>query len=131
MTITELDNSAYSTGYDSNPYACEDTNDKIFLLSYREATNIDYGFNNDGDFNDLERRKIASDYSRATGAWVNDSGYGVWWLRSPDDWYDACSRDVGNLGKSGVVGVDISGVSYHGLVPAITILLEPCVHDFN
>lgn len=39
-----VDNSVYSTGYDSNPYACGNTNDKIFLLSYREVTNSAYGF---------------------------------------------------------------------------------------
>ena len=34
----EVDNSAASTGYSSNQYACENTFDKIFLMSYVEAT---------------------------------------------------------------------------------------------
>ena len=63
ILTTTVDNSVYSTGYDTNPYVCEDTEDKIFLLSYREVTNSEYGFSSSSD-----REMQTSDYSRATRA---------------------------------------------------------------
>ena len=37
IKMTTVNNSAYSTGYDGNIYACANTSDRVFLLSYREA----------------------------------------------------------------------------------------------
>lgn len=36
-----------------HPYACEDTLDKIFALSYEEVTNFSYGFSS---FNNVQHR---------------------------------------------------------------------------
>ena len=85
IETTEVDNSVYSTGYSSNIYACENTFDKVFLLSYREVTNSEYGFAS-GSANDTARRMTVSDYARSTGAYMRTSSYfgcGYWWLRSP------------------------------------------------
>lgn len=119
IQTTEVDNSVYSTGFDPNPYTCENTFDKIFLPSYREVTNTAYGFRNNTD-----RYKVTSDYSRATGAFTpTDESYtpGFWWLRSPailDSLY-ALGVDF----DGGVSGGDVSLDDY-GLVPALTISLD-------
>lgn len=84
ILTTEVDNSVASTGITDNnyiyDYICENTNDKLFLLSYAEATNSEYGF-----INNESRLMSPSDYARAKGAhmtyWPND--YGYWYLRSP------------------------------------------------
>lgn len=39
IETTIVDNSASSTLDDSNKYACDNTSDKMFLLSYKEAKN--------------------------------------------------------------------------------------------
>ena len=87
----------------SNPYACENTSDKIFLLSYEEVTNSAYGFATDYSEYDTARRMQTSDYTRATGAWMftSDSycGNGWWWLRSPTSNNDYDARGVGSDGR--------------------------------
>lgn len=80
IAITTVDNSPLSTASASNRYACENTEDKLFLLSYQEVTNTTYGFNNDAS-----RKKQATDYAKAMGVYVDSSnGNSLWWLRSPD-----------------------------------------------
>ena len=63
IKTTAVDNSVASTGYDSNEFACENTEDKVYLLSYKEATNPLYGLSNDED-----RIMQTTDYARANGA---------------------------------------------------------------
>lgn len=96
IKTTKVDNSAETT-YDAeylefrggNEYACNDTDDKIFALSYADLVNADYGFLEDSD-----RFIKASDFARATGVDVygvgssfNDDetffGYSDCWTRSP------------------------------------------------
>jgi hypothetical protein len=123
IQTTEVDNSVYSTGYDPNPYTCENTFDKIFLPSYREVTNTAYGF-----INNTDRYKVTSDYSRATGAYTypgdSYSGNGYWWLRSPNYSYrySFSARYVDIIGTiSYNYYVDYT---YRGVVPALTISLD-------
>ena len=75
-----------------NPYACEDTNDKVFLLSYADVTDPSYGFQQ-GIVYDATREKRVTDYARAIGVETSESsGYvnGFWWLRSPvgSEWWN-------------------------------------------
>ncbi len=76
IETTEVDNSVASAGYSSNKYACENTNDKIFLPSYVEVTTYEAMDSNS------EREKQTTDYAQSQGA-CTDSGDGYWWLRSP------------------------------------------------
>ena len=80
IKTTKVDNSVASTGDSSNTYACEDTNDKIFLLSYKEATDSSYGFSSE-TLDDTARVKNLTAYAKAQGA-HSSSGIGVWRLRS-------------------------------------------------
>ena len=90
IETTTVDNSVSSTGESSNSYACSNTNDKMFLLSYEEAT-IYYS-------SDSESQAKGSDYAKSQGLYVSTdssySGYSNYWLRSPfvyndgdDAWY--------------------------------------------
>ncbi len=97
-----VDNSLASTCDSRNSYVCENTRDKIFLLSSKEATNALY-------FKDSQaRQKKPTDYALCQGV----ISYGWWWLRSPsccgcdfarhvDDYGGLYDRDV-NLTRYGV-----------------------------
>lgn len=111
IKTSEVDNSASSAGYSSNSYACENTYDKVFLLSYKEATNSTYGFSFSSD-----RIEYADDYAKCQGVYVysgNNASY--WWLRSP-------------AGSSNAKVVEIDGDVYatndtchYGIRPALHI----------
>ncbi|MBQ9494016.1 MAG: hypothetical protein IJR50_00070 [Treponema sp.] len=132
---TTVDNSAESTNPDgdatlwnsgSNQYACENTSDKIFLLSEKEATTESYGFAKynvyirDGNgTTESARRIIPTEFAVAHGADKdNSTGGSHWWLRSP--YYDpetiACFIHAGG-NASGSIPVFMS----IGVVPALSI----------
>ena len=125
ILTTTVDNSVASTGYSGNPYACENTEDKIFLLSYKEVTNSAYGFHASFAGCDTARRMETSDYSRATGASMSTSSYDYgncpWWLRSA---YGHGSRNARGVSSDGSTGYYYS-VSFEnfGVVPALWIRL--------
>ena len=87
---TTIDNSATSTNPNSNPrmwyggtntYACENTKDKIFLLSEKEATTAEYGFAQYSSYGAGNTRiRMTTDFAKASGAYQNtNAGYGGWW----------------------------------------------------
>lgn len=82
-SMTEEQKSYYNNG--QNQYACEDTTDKIYLFSYREA---DYTMRRttSGGFEGWLKRR-PTDYSFACGLWCGDDNTILqntwWWLRSP------------------------------------------------
>ena len=125
IQTTEVDNSAQSTGNSPNPYACENTFDKVFLLSCREVTNSAYGFANDPSAYDTARRMLTSDFSRATGAYMLTSssyyGIGNWWLRSPYYNYSDYARNVDNRGLAHYYNVYDDN---YGVVPALNLMLS-------
>ena len=63
-----VDNRASTTGYDPNQYADDNPYDsrRIFLASYCEVTEAHYGLSATSS-----RRRVASDYSRATGVQID------------------------------------------------------------
>ena len=123
IITTTVDNGVLSTGSSPNPYACENTEDKIFLPSLAEITNADYGFTT--DFYHTETREmLTSDYSRATGARMSTSssylGNGYWWLRSPNRGLSDGARFVDS--NIGISSTSVNNSSY-GVVPALQIRL--------
>jgi len=116
INTTTVDNSVTSTGYTTNTYACENTNDKIFLPSYVEATNAAYGLSTTAS-----RIRQATDYAKALGVNVYTSkGSSYWWLRSPNDYSGNGARYVSTDGS-----IDYSLVrsTYLGVLPAFRINL--------
>ena len=116
---TTVDNTAASTfgtgeSTRDNPYACDKTKDKIFLLSQQEATNSEYGFAASST-----RIRVTTDYAKATGVYQWDSSGGLWWLRSPTFVYNA--RIIELLGGTGFDS--FVGTANGGVVPALSISL--------
>lgn len=95
INTTLVDNSASTTYYSSNIYICSNTNDKVYLLSYKDMINASYGFNSRDSIYDTNRSATVSDYARSKGCFMNTSspyyGTGIWWLRSP--LYSSSFRD--------------------------------------
>ena len=88
IQTTTIDNSASTTESSSNPYACNNTQDKVFLPSYKDYINSSYGFSTSADSSDTARHCRTTDYARANGAYYyTSSGYyqynGYYWTRSP------------------------------------------------
>ena len=76
---TLVDNSASQTTASAAEYACSNTNDKIYCLSYYEYSTL---------LTKVERQKTAGDYSIAQGAKLkkmstDNKYYGIYWTRSP------------------------------------------------
>ena len=83
---TLVDNSQSSTAIMTNTYVCEDTNDYLYLLSYKDVINSTYGFDLSNRTSTL-RQAIVSDYTKSKNCFMDSgSGYvkGRWWLRSPN-----------------------------------------------
>ncbi len=78
-----VDNSAATTDSPSNPNACENTSDRVFLLSYQDYCNASYGF-----LDNSSRQCSPTDYAVARGASKDSSNVnGYYWTRSPDSGY--------------------------------------------
>ncbi len=126
---TDVDNSAASTTdargnlEQATSYACGTTKDKIFLLSEKEVTTLEYGFaeyNVSGTGN--SRIRMTTDFAKASGACQNTSeGYGGWWwLRSP---YYNDSSYARYVYSDGDAGNNYYRVSYAdgGVCPALSL----------
>ena len=128
IAVTTVDNSVTSTfgtgeNTQENPYACDKTKDKIFLLSQQEATTLNSGF---GAYTliDSARVRVTTDYAKATGAYqISTEGYGGrWWLRSPDYGIELIARDIFSSGHA--VNFNPVNDSNGGVVPALSISLQ-------
>lgn len=118
IKTTFVDNSASTTVDNSNMCVCENTNDKVFLLSYKDAINTKYGFSSSSE-SDSSRSLCSTDYAQSQGGY-----YTCWWLRSPYSYYSSnlctnCVDDGGDIYEStnGYV------YTYYGVVPAIKMAL--------
>jgi len=109
IQTTEVDNGTSSTFNDTNTYLCENTNDKIYLLSSKESEKY--------FTSDIARQKKGSDYEMSQGG---SGGRCDWWLRLP--YYNLSNRAcyVDFEGEQHVCYVDYTNC---GVVPALKIKL--------
>ena len=125
---TVVDNSKETTGYSESStyaatYACENTTDKIFLLSQNEISKL-YNF---AAYTSRGKKEITiivtTDYAKANHAFQSSTdGYGgFWWLRSPYYSYSYYARYVGYDGY--VYNYNLVNRTENGLVPALSISL--------
>lgn len=141
IKTTRLDNTARSCNPNNDPKyygygenagknkfadQCNDTDDKIFLLSLRDVTTTTYGFNKDVKAEDPARNLQATDFAKLHGAPMNtnDKKYVTWYTRSP-------APANGNQGyatfvldrhaKGAIDSIDL--VPDGGVVPALWITL--------
>ena len=125
ILITNVDNSK-SQGYSSwKTSGGNDTQDKVFLLSYAE-TNRYLGVTYD-DSKNTKSRVAPTAYAKKNGAYTNDSNKtaegeaaGWWWLRSPGGAQD-CAASVSTAGSLDRSGVDRGN---HVVRPALWIDLQ-------
>ncbi len=116
VKTTTVDNSEASTGQTDNHNVCENTNDKMFLLSLADVQNEDYGFTSD-----ITRQCKGSKYAIVQGLHVADDDMTVWWLRTANDNSNIDARYMHNSG----VYYYTTGVSrtHNGIRPACWIRL--------
>ena len=116
-----VDNSAATTNDPNNPYACANTEDKVYLASYADITNADYGF-----VKNTDRQKMPTDYARCQGTFKSDNiaylRFSLWWLRSPETTDITKARCVGGDGSPAAAPWAVTA-STRGIVPMIQIKL--------
>ncbi len=120
IPVSEVDNSASTTrNFNDNPFACENTFDKLFPLSYKDMKGTDY-------FPDAESKKSAkTDYARANRAFpifeIDEyHKYGQYATRSPRIWNND-TDSVDRVSDTGTIPFeDIGSASaIFGVRPAI------------
>ena len=110
IRTTTVNNSASTTDSSSNPYACSNTNDKIFLPSYQDYINSSYGFSTSKNEYDTSRKCKTTDWARARGALHSDSyKNGPYWTRSPSS---GSSTHAWYVSSGGTLGTSTTGTSY-------------------
>ena len=87
IQTTTVDNSAATTNSTSNKYECANTEDKVFLPSYKDYINSSYGFSTSTGSTDTRYCKT-TDWARARGAYLlSQTGtyakHSYYWTRSP------------------------------------------------
>ena len=113
IATTEVDNSLSSTLDSANQYVCNNTNDKVFLLSR-------YEMNKYLSSNDLGA--YASDYAKCQGLCVGVSdNKGFWSLRTP---YPNASHQVRYITNNGTTLYDSITKTSLGVRPACYINIE-------
>lgn len=101
-----VDNSAKTTSKEENKYSCNNTYDKLYLLSYQYVFGSNLGF-----FNNKDRMMKATDYAigKGIGNYIskNDTykGNSYWYLRSPSWANDNTISCVDYKGESCTVDI--------------------------
>lgn len=111
---TEVDNSPTSTGFENNPYACENTLDKVFLPSAKELFYPD--FYDHPELCEITKR-YSTDFARASGADASVNFGSAYLTRSP------CNRNEDSLMIVTNGGAVFSGTvdQVKAICPMITI----------
>ena len=109
IKTVNVDNSAASTGYDTNSNACANTEDKIYLPSYSNVKN----------YSKAEvLSKTSTDFARVVGSYVDLLGKGNWMLRSP---LDSSTLKVSGYDYSGrLYDTNVDDAS-NGVVPMLKL----------
>lgn len=94
IIISEVDNSSVQTS--DSKYHSETTYDKVFLLSYDDVKNSDYGLST----KNASKQTQGSEYAKCQGLCVHENNLSSWWLRTPGDY----SYYAYQVGYDGVVG---------------------------
>ena len=121
IQTTTIDNSSATTNADENQYASANTQDKVYLLSYKDYLSAEYGFEISNGIS-AKREAKTTDYARANGAWINKTNThknsGSYWTRSSTSEYYYCAWNVNSGGYLSQYAVD--GQS-HCVRPSISI----------
>ena len=121
-----IDNSASTSDTKKNAYACSNTKDKVYLPSYQDYINLEFGFDSKASNASFTRESRTTDYARARGAWCNTKDTsnprlkynGSYWTRSPSSEYYYCAWNVNSGGYLSNYAVDGNN---HCVRPSISI----------
>lgn len=85
VLTSEVDNSLSSTKCDVNDFICDNTLDKVYVPSYKELSNVEYGLGIETSTGVVNKRLVcdASDYSKIKNMFIYDSSYFTYYTRSP------------------------------------------------
>ncbi len=114
-------NQVETTKYTSNPYVCANTFDYIYIPSYKDVNNAEYKF-----VDDASRTCSATPYAIELGAKISFDdiyhGNAVYYLRSPDGYYDNKVSMVNSFGSAN----DIMDVTREdgGIRPMMNIVIK-------
>ena len=96
-----------------------DTEDKVYMLSVSEASDVLYGFNSNFRTESKTREAKNTEYAKQGGASVSTRGIGWWWMRTP-----GCSSSSASIVSSnGCGGYDVSNGVY-----STSIAVRPALH---
>ena len=131
IKLKEVDNGLSSTmsyngskafNSDSAKSVCKATLDRVFLPSVAEMSNPAYGFNEDYNNYDPERRRKGTDFAVARGAYTSSTpiykGNVFWWLRSP---YGQGTNYVTNMVSDGHISSNKGDLDNQCIVPAMYV----------
>ena len=144
IQYSEIENHAYSSRY--SPFDSDTTTDKIFLLSYDDAMNPNYGFSSSSSESET-RMAAGSDYAKCQGLWKNDDypSYAPWRLRTAGERgdYVCLVSSVGGYirtddgatdtsdGIRPVMRLDLSALENVGNGPGSITVTFPAGNDVN
>lgn len=105
-TVVNEDNPFYGTE------GGNDTKDRLFLLSFKEVTNRDYGFSSSTSTTEETRKAAGTDYAKCAGVYVDRdagtfAGDSYWWLRSP-------GSEASRAAYIHYMPIDMIGAFYYG-----------------
>ena len=126
ITTSLVDNSASTTSSESNGYICNNTNDKVYLPSYKDLINEEYGFNSNVYNNDQKRMIKVTDYAKSKGAFAfkstkSDKDNGYYWTRSPNSENET---ECFCVGYTGWVSKNTCSQTFLCVRPAINLVFE-------
>ena len=130
ILTTEVDNSPLTTGSKHNKFACENTQDKVFLPSYQDYLNRAYGFSGIiDDQPEPDRCAKPTDWALARGGSENNVSNSLEYYRHNGPYI---TRSPKKTSSTGVYYVDFDGrlygggvgVAHNGVRPAITIKID-------
>lgn len=125
ITETVVVNEPSTTNSTNNQYASKNTTDKVYLPSYQDYLNQDYGFEKDSNNLSVTREAKTTDYARATGAWSNNRDNALkhnssYWTRSASSEYYYTAWNVNSGGYLSEYAVSDES---HSVRPCISIRL--------
>lgn len=111
-----VDNSLSTTNNASSTYICNNTNDKMYLLSYQDSISTDFGFSESSS-----KKTRASDYAVVNGVSSSTGAFADWALRSPSNTTLTPSSSICVVSTYGYTSQGYSNVlTGHGIRPAFT-----------
>ena len=124
ILLSTIKNDSASAGQPLNPFSGNDTEDYVYLPSFVDVVNHDYGFKYQGE-EDALRQLTYTDYARCQGGYYDVQGEYKWWLRSAPFYinkYSCNAQAVGNSGK--IYNYHYAEYTCMGVVPMMCLSID-------